>query len=981
MAQGKLILACFAVICVLSQGQPAYEHDEKICSKPGAEKSHPQCNWYYLAYAPRIFKQGDVEKVLVSTQNVDFNVDVVVSLWYGSKMLTKGMSVIKPGKLTEVPLTVPMSSSFAKSATLKIDGRAEVPAGTNGIPEDAIWTFSNTTDSIPIQKPSTQVFIQTDRPIYKPGETVRFRVLSLDDKLKAVPGVISKVAVLNPSQTLMRQWRNEKLISGIANFKMKLSVKPVLGEWRIKATVHGKQKVVYIKVDKYVLPKFQVKISPPPYVAVGQLKANAEICAKYSYGKDVNGLLKAKMCAHFPGSWNWRKRRYTKTKIICEDIVKKISGCHPIEADLLFFQLHKYTGYRTVKFTMEASVKEGATGITFNATKIDMRVEQKYVKLSFDGTPSIFKPGLPFQAWVSAKAPDGSPMPDDVMVDVSVRDDNYKTIYKKKMRIVRGKAKIDLPTVPFNAKKLDFRANYKRSRLPGSLVSEWSLSSRGYFTANAWYSPTHRYISITKDKRVYKPGSIAKFNVKYTTVADEKETRQVYYTLMSRGNVVLSGSTPVEFSAAKQRSRRSINLYEGKIRRRRLSEPTTPTIEMTTPEMTTQEVTTPEPTTQEVTTPEVTTPESTTQEVTTPEMTTPEMTTPEMTTPEMTTPEMTTPEMTKPEMTTTEIPIPETLPHREIFPDIFPRWTSEPVTRPPLPKKFSVGSFDLEIPITQEMTPKLRILVYYIKDRETVADSITVKTGNSFANKVSMEFSEKQVFPGTKVKLTLKASPGSNFAITAVDKSIHFLRESNDIKPGQVEQLIKNLDIGPGYINNNDRCFKGGRRGYWGYYSPTTFVDSQKAFNDNGMLFMSNMFVDTRPCNNEPIALPYYNVGFRGTRPGLPVPMTASAIKPLPTQVEELDGLGRTAAFFVQTTAAIPLALTQTAPTRGIISKKGLFFLEDAGMIVLSNLKIDTRPCDVFSGPFPIAYSKEENPEPGSGGGTGTPRGPGPGKF
>ncbi len=49
-----------------------------------------------------------------------------------------------------------------------------------------------------------------------------------------------------------------------------------------------------------------------------------------------------------------------------------------------------------------------------------------------------------------------------------------------------------------------------------------------------------------------------------------------------------------------------------------------------------------------------------------------------------------------------------------------------------------------------------------------------------------MKFSEKQVFPGTKVNLTLKASPGSNFAIGAVDKSVHFLRDANDVKAGEV---------------------------------------------------------------------------------------------------------------------------------------------------------------------------------------------------
>ena len=54
---------------------------------------------------------------------------------------------------------------------VEVSGTAEVPKGTNGIPEDATWTFVNKTSSIRVQKSSNQLFIQTDRPIYKPGET------------------------------------------------------------------------------------------------------------------------------------------------------------------------------------------------------------------------------------------------------------------------------------------------------------------------------------------------------------------------------------------------------------------------------------------------------------------------------------------------------------------------------------------------------------------------------------------------------------------------------------------------------------------------------------------------------------------------------------------------------------------------------------------------------------------------------------------
>ena len=55
-----------------------------------------------------------------------------------------------------------------------------------------------------------------------------------------------------------------------------------------------------------------------------------------------------------------------------------------------------------------------------------------------------------------------------------------------------------------------------------------------------------------------------------------------------------------------------------------------------------------------------------------------------------------------------------------------------------------------------------------------------------------MTFNKEEVFPGTKVKLSLKASPGSVFAISAVDKSVHFLGDANDVGKGQVNAITLN---------------------------------------------------------------------------------------------------------------------------------------------------------------------------------------------
>ena len=58
-------------------------------------------------------------------------------------------------------------------------------------------------------------------------------------------------------------------------------------------------------------------------------------------------------------------------------------------------------------------------------------------------------------------------------------------------------------------------------------------------------------------------------------------------------------------------------------------------------------------------------------------------------------------------------------------------------TRPPLPYRFSSGSFQIKFNVTQDMSPSCRMLVYYVRNRETIADSKVVDIEDSFANKVN----------------------------------------------------------------------------------------------------------------------------------------------------------------------------------------------------------------------------------------------------
>ncbi|NXC85065.1 A2ML1 protein, partial [Cercotrichas coryphoeus] len=83
------------------------------------------------------------------------------------------------------------------------------------------------------------------------------------------------------------------------------------------------------------------------------------------------------------------------------------------------------------------------------------------------------------------------------------------------------------------------------------------------------------------------------------------------------------------------------------------------------------------------------------------------------------------------------------------------------------------GSFSLTLPVGNDFLPDIKLLVYAVfPDGEVVADVEQFEVEKCFRHKVELEFSHKEEVPGSKVRLNLKAAPGSLCSVRAVDKSV-----------------------------------------------------------------------------------------------------------------------------------------------------------------------------------------------------------------
>ncbi|XP_054985074.1 complement C4-B isoform X2 [Sorex araneus] len=139
------------------------------------------------------------------------------------------------------------------------------------------------------------LFLQTDQPVYNPGQRVRYRVFALDQKMRPARDVLM-VTVEN--QHGLRVRTLEKYIPRAIyqdDFVIPDISEP--GTWKISARFQNDMESNYstqFEVKKYVLPNFEVKITPgKPYILTTPDfldDIQLEVQARYLYGKPVKGV-------------------------------------------------------------------------------------------------------------------------------------------------------------------------------------------------------------------------------------------------------------------------------------------------------------------------------------------------------------------------------------------------------------------------------------------------------------------------------------------------------------------------------------------------------------------------------------------------------------------------------------------------------------------------------------------------------------------
>ncbi|KAJ0033654.1 hypothetical protein NQD34_000761 [Periophthalmus magnuspinnatus] len=260
------------------------------------------------------------------------------------------------------------------------------------------------------------IFIQTDKPIYNPGDKVHLRAFVSSPFFKAITSTIT-LDIKNPDGIVVYNTAKMRTPNGIFRDSFGLTELVNEGTWTVTAKFDNWEQNTFnstFEVKKYVLPAFNVTLTPQkPFFSVDDSELVVTITARYLYGQPVQGKAYVMFGV-----------KHAREKIRLR-AMKQVTNLDEGTVSLTLNDLKaEYPDIRSLvgkSIYVKASVLTQSGSDLVEVEKSGIRVVISPFVLSFKDAPKYFKPGLPLDLTVDVRHHDGSPV-QNVKVKLSLVD-------------------------------------------------------------------------------------------------------------------------------------------------------------------------------------------------------------------------------------------------------------------------------------------------------------------------------------------------------------------------------------------------------------------------------------------------------------------------------------------------------------------------------------------------------------------------------
>ncbi len=404
----------------------------------------------------------------------------------------------------------------------------DVPARTAGtyLLEAEIGGIAERLQASTTLSDAPAILIETDKPIYKPSQTIRGRVLLLDNALRPRAGAV-EVAIHDAKGIRIDKKSLTANEYGVAPFDLDLASEVNFGVWTVRATAGGATSSRDVKVENYVLPRYELSARFDRSWVLVDDRVEGDVLARYFFGKPVEGTVDV-VARKYVGAW---------------EVFGQAQGT--LSGGSMHFSLPPVTfaagtpgagGQGTISLEIKALDTAGSAQ---SITEV-LTVSSAPVVLGLIARTSTLKPDMPAEVLVTTKAPDGAPLEETVSVEITSFGLDGQEIDRRTLSVVteRGSGTFSVVPPPETG-----RAEFKASAQEGGRTATASLE------LNAAWSPSSSFLSVTRSGGDF-PARVGE-EVAFTAVSTHPGT--LFYDIYAGGRTVASGASEdreVRFTAS-----------------------------------------------------------------------------------------------------------------------------------------------------------------------------------------------------------------------------------------------------------------------------------------------------------------------------------------------------------------------------------------------------------------------------------------------
>ncbi|KAK2907328.1 hypothetical protein Q8A67_006313 [Cirrhinus molitorella] len=375
---------------------------------------------------------------------------------------------------------------------------------------------------------SGYIFIQTDKPVYNPGDTVHYRAFVSNPEFQAFNSTIS-LEIQNPDGIVIHGRANVSASNGVLSESYTLYTVVKEGTWKVVVKFDNVKENSFstmFDVKKYVLPPFNVTITPKKsYLSLDEEKLEVEVTARYLYGEPVKGVAYVLFGIEIDG----KKKRITSMKQL-KDLNGKTVSLTMDEIKKAYPDTSRLLGSSVY---VKASVLTISGSDPVEAVKSGIKIVMSPYVLSIRDTPKYFKPGLPLGIVVTVSNQDGSPAP-NIPVEIN--------FLPKSINTHSGTIRVSV-NMPDEDKTHMLKV---KTALPGLNAEMQEMLLKPYLGFDG-YSKNYLHISVGSNKVAVDKSLIIKVYIKTSSPEHRKLVKQLTYAILNKGKIITAARVNVEY--------------------------------------------------------------------------------------------------------------------------------------------------------------------------------------------------------------------------------------------------------------------------------------------------------------------------------------------------------------------------------------------------------------------------------------------------